>query len=502
MRRMTKNFYGMLRMPLMAVVLFVVFACSNNDGPRFDTPSITLGIDEVINARTGTRVSVPITFNAGGGARSVVVFRDGGFLREIAVGADATQYTFETDPIPTSLGEGEEVEYQFLVSNLNDVDSERATLTIRAEVYDKITVGSTSLYDIAVPTDGVVTAGTTVKLIQGRNYHLGTSATFEVGTEVHIEEGVHVYLDADAVTPINVLFNGEVDIVGTATAPVVFTSSKSLTGGAAAGDWGEFRITGTGNESNNGTLDYVRIEYPGGRAFRLSHVGAATNISHVQVFKASGEGVMFTHGNARVKNIIATDCVGESFRIGDSYEGLMQFVISVNSENLGIKDDFSLRDQSKATIVNATITGPGADVAAEIQGIRMRGELVSEPRVYNTIVAEFPRRGVRVTDLVVVTDLNGNGVFAHSHVFGIGTQPFHAGATAFADTGSNPFHNSTEVIAGIGVNDFVPDAEQTSTFNPNSINSFFSSAPFVGAVRNAAEDWTRGWVKNPDGTIR
>lgn len=47
------------------------------------------------------------------------------------------------------------MEYGFILVNNNDVDSERASLTIRVEAYDKITLGSTTLYNIAIPNDGI-----------------------------------------------------------------------------------------------------------------------------------------------------------------------------------------------------------------------------------------------------------------------------------------------------------------------------------------------------------
>jgi hypothetical protein len=50
--------------------------------------------------------------------------------------------------------------------------------------------------------------------------------------------------------------------------------------------------------------------------------------------------------------------------------------------------------------------------------------------------------------------------------------------------------------------DFVPDAAPSTSFDPSTIDSFFQSVSFAGAVENAANDWTTGWVKNPDGTIR
>lgn len=499
--------YTKLYMPIAALVMFLTFSCSKDSNtPRYDHPSVTLDIDDVIDAKVGTRVSVPISFNAGGGAKSVVVFRDGGFLAEIGVNADANQYTYETDALPGSLTEGEELVYGFLISNLDGTDSETVNLTIRAERYDKVTVGSGTLYELDVPSDGIVPGGEIVKMIQGRNYYLTSSVTFDVGSEVHIEEGVKVFMDAEATDPVEFIISGEANIVGTSSAPVVFTSSKTLLSGnePQAGDWGVFRINGTGNGSDNGTVNYLRIEYAGDRAFRLSDVGSGTDLNHIQVFKSTTEGVMITNGDANIKHIVATDCQGGSYRLGNDYEGRIQFAIAVSSERYSDNDDFAIREEAKPILANLTLLGPGQELS-NTHGIRIRG--TAQPKIYNAIVSQYPRRGVRVNaddadNQVPITDLDGPTVFAYGHVFNLNSQLFREKGEAFAPGATPDFQNSTEVIAGIDVADFVPDGEQSSIFNPSTLGSFFTDAPFVGAVRNDAEDWTKGWVKNPDGSIR
>ncbi|MGC4234991.1 MAG: hypothetical protein QM594_18610, partial [Niabella sp.] len=245
-------------------------------------------------------------------------------------------------------------------------------------------------------------------------------------------------------------------------------------------------------------------------------VGAATNISYVQIFKSTTEGVMITNGNAKLKYIVATDCEGGSYRLGDSYEGFMQFIISASSTYFAELDDFTIREDAKLVIANATILGPGSG-ASNTHGIRMRAN--AAPKMYNCIVSQFPRRGVRVVDNVQVTNLNGLAVFAYSYVFNVPSDPYRDNGVLFAGTFNadgtplqNTFHNNVlaktgnnytlSTIAGIGVGDFVPDAETASAFNPATIDPFFTAASFVGAVKNDAEDWTKGWVKNADGTIR
>ncbi|MDO5524327.1 MAG: hypothetical protein Q4G48_09830 [Bacteroidia bacterium] len=483
---------------ILLTIAFVGVSCGE-DGPQLGTPQISVTGSDSIDLAPGETVNVNLQLNGDGGAKSVVVMKNGAFLKEFPVTASATEFVYTTEPLAEGLEEGDEVKYGFILANNDNVDSQEASFIIKVALYDKVTVGSTELFNLAIGTDGIVASGTETKLIKNRNYYVPYYLTFEPGTKLTVEEGVHLYMNADSEFASGIDIQGEANIVGTATAPVVITSSNVLKtdGTADAGDWAEFRISGDGAGSNNGTINYVRLEYGDDRVFRLSDVGSATNISHVQVFKSVGEGVMITDGNANLKYIVATDCEGGSYRLGDAYEGNMQFIVSVNSEYFDDNDDFTIREDAAPVIANATILGAGTELEDNTHGMRFRAN--AAPKVYNTIIAEFPRRGLRAGDNVTITDLNGSAVFAYSHIFKVADDPYRELAEAFE---ADLFQNSETEIPGIGVGDFVPDAEQTSTFNPNSLGSFFESAAFVGAVKDAAGDWTKGWVKNPDGSVR
>lgn len=487
-----------LFLSLLLVIAFIGVSCED-DGPKFGTPQISVVGEDSIDVKPGETVNINLQLNGDGGAKSVVVMKNGAFLKEFPVTATSTEFVYTTEPLAEGLAEGDEVKYGFILANKDNVDSQEAPFTIKVALYDKITIGSTELYNLAVGTDGIVASGTETKLIKNRNYHIPYYLTFEPGAKLTIEEGVHLYMNADAEFPAGIDIGGEANIVGTATAPVVITSSNVLKTdkSAKAGDWAEFKLSGDGASSNNGKVSYVRLEYGDNRVFRLSDVGSATTIDHVQVFKSVGEGVMATNGNVNLKYIVATDCEGGSYRLGDAYKGNMQFIVSVNSEYYSDNDDFTIREDAAPVIANATILGAGADLEDNTHGMRMRAN--AAPKVYNTIVAEFPRRGLRAGDNVKITDMNGSAVFAHSYIFKVPRDPYRDLAKAFE---AEMFGNSGTEIPGIGVADFVPDAEKTSTFNSNSLGAFFESAAFVGAVKDATGDWTKGWVKNPDGTVR
>ncbi len=499
---------------------FLLFASSCNDKEtEYAAPIVSVNGESVIDLAPGETTEIKLALNADGGAKSVVVNKNGGFLREFPVHSTASEFIYTTEALPSGLEEGEEVKYSFILVNLNDVDSAEIPITIKTALYNKITVGSSQLFSLNIGTDGIVSSGQHVKLIKERNYFIPNSLTFESGSSLTIEEGVQVYMNAEAATAVTLEIAGEANISGTVTNPVVMTSSKILTDptSAEAGDWSRFTLKGSGTTSNNGKISYLRLEYGGDRVFRLMDVGATTQIDHIQVFHSTGEGFMITDGSAQLKYLVATDCQGGSYRLGEKYAGKIQFAISVNSSRFGENDDFTIREDAAPTIANITLLGAGEDVS-NTHGMRMRAN--AAPKVYNSIIAQFPRRGLRADDNVAITDLTGSAVFAYSYVFNVKTDPYRGLATAFAGTfnatdgtiQTNPFYNNVisfldkkytlKTIDGIGVTDFIPTTEQACEFNPSSLDAFFTSAPYVGAIKDASDDWTKGWVKNPDGSVR
>ncbi|MBX2946724.1 MAG: hypothetical protein KF725_12895 [Cyclobacteriaceae bacterium] len=523
-KTISKIFFTMLGMVCLTVVL-TIQSCSDDPDPVFGQPAISIQGDPLVLLKPGATISVTLNLDAEGGNGKLVVNRNGAFLEEVVLVSTATTFTYNTQTVPATLLEGDEIAYQFVLVNTQQLESAPVSFTVSVASYDQVTVGTTPLYKIEAPSDNIIPEGQTVKLSRNREYFLDASIQFATGSTFTVEEGVKLYINTAGTDKRSINVLGQVNIQGTATNPVVFTSDKVLQAGAtpAAGDWIQFRIQGTGPGSNSGTVRYLRIEYSGSdRGFRLVNVGSGTSISYVQVYKSTTEGFMPTNGDVNLSYVICTDCNGGAFRFGDNYTGNVQFAIAVSTTRTTTDaDELTIRETATPKIANVTLVGPGADYGVNVHGIRFRS--TSQGKVYNSIVTAYPRRGVRLNENVVTTDINGPTVFAHSYSFDVATEPYRddrAGGTnpfrgsIVDDVFVNPYFNNVTgldgttpiltTIAGIGKNDFIPNAETTSVFNPSTLGSFFVSAPFVGAIKdnNTASDWTRGWVKNIDGTIR
>lgn len=314
------------------LVAFMNTSCSEDDEPDYATPQLSLSSAEYMEVRIGEPIVVTLDLNVEGGNGELLVFSGGGLLDRVALPSEVTTFTYDNQQVPENAEEGEEFEYEFSVINTQGTESSRVTLTVSTIAYEPTNLGGETLYMVTVPQDGIVE--TDVILISGRKYWIAASLDFQPGTTLTVQPGTELYLSAgnEPLTDIIIRPGATVDIAGTAENPIVFSSENVLTGDALSGDWGLFNIRGDGAGSNSGRVEFVRMEYGGVRNFRLQNVGEQTVINHVQVFKASGEGIMITDGNVNISHIVATDCESGGFRLGDDFAGQMQFGISLLSE--------------------------------------------------------------------------------------------------------------------------------------------------------------------------
>lgn len=493
---------------LMGICLICFSACEDDEpDPVYGQPEISISGDATGMLGPGDPLEVTLDLDAEGGNGVLIVNRDGGFLEEIALDAEATTYTYTGQTVPEDAEEGDEIVYEFILENTQELASEPVSYTASVAVYEMRTLGSAEVFEIALPADGIVPEGSTVKLASGRNYYLPGSIEFAPGSTFIIEEGVTVYIQSEG-GPYAVDVQGTVDIQGTATAPVVMTSDKVLLDGQEPepGDWEQFQIEGTGPGSNSGVVRYLRLEYGEEDVLELDAVGSETVIEYIQVFHADDEAFFIgDESDVNAKYLVATNAGDISFRLGDEFYGNLQFLLAHNTQDGG--EAFYIRENAAPVIANVTIVGPGAETATEgfeNAGIRFRAT-TGTGKVYNAAITALPDWGVRADDAIdetpipAPTDVNGERVFAFSHVYGNDSRDDDDAEIFFTEPS---FANSEEPIPGIEAGSFVPSATAASEFDPSTLGEFFDAAPFVGAIQDAENDWTLGWVRNADGSLR
>ncbi len=296
--------------------------------------------------------------------------------------------------------------------------------------------------------------------------------------------------------------NGRLMAEGTASAPIVFTSERRLSGGTPApGDWGgivllgraptnnrggaggavtpraieglpnrdETKFGGDDAAHNCGTLRYVRIEY-GGYIFGMNNelngltvggCGSATTLEYIQVHRGLDDGIEFFGGNANLRYAVVTGTGDDSLDYDLGYTGNIQFFLAHQRnaqgedrcmETSGNKDNASNMPKTSPTVYNLTCIGPGNSLAGSGISSANFNEGV-EGIVRNSLFMSAPSQGLRVQDANSASPDTSPGLgvglkIEKNLLFNIG-----ASGTNYANVGQMPAApNATATAALIAAN--------------------------------------------------
>ncbi|MDA1185159.1 MAG: T9SS C-terminal target domain-containing protein [Acidobacteria bacterium] len=380
-------------------------------------------------------------------------------------------------------------------------------------------------------------------------YHVLRGAVFVAdGATLTIQAGTTVVGETATIGTLIISQGAKIEAVGTASAPIVFTSDQPV-GERARADWGGIIINGRapinlpggvglgegdvgeygGNDPNDdsGTLQYVRVEFAGvefspdnelnGIAFE--GVGRGTVVDHVQVKDNKDDCVEFFGGTVDVKHILLTSCADDSLDWTFGWTGRAQYVIiqqhgddadnGFESDNNGNNND--LLPRSNPTIYNATLIGaPGTTEGNESDdGMEIREGTAAT--IKNFIVMGFKENGIDFSNTATLTQwANGNLVVTNGVVFDVASL-----SGGFFDSNARPLLSTVSTIVtgqDPGLTD--PYNIDTPNFRPSGLatlaggqlapatppnDGFFEVTTFIGALSpNASEDWTEGAWTNFD----
>ncbi|MGB5434424.1 MAG: hypothetical protein WBM98_00930, partial [Maribacter sp.] len=200
-----------------------------------------------------------------------------------------------------------------------------ATPTVAIESFDWVNsqvVVETSVLSGSITADLTLDADITYYLAQTLSVETGATLTIPAGTSIiaDVESG------DETSTYIVVQKGGMIDIQGTATAPVVMTSSNE-----SPGDWGGLVIAGNATTTegtnataevgqisyggsddtdNSGAISYLIIRYAGAQinpdsqynGLTLYAVGSGTTIDNVAMIDGKDDGVEFFGGTVSASN--------------------------------------------------------------------------------------------------------------------------------------------------------------------------------------------------------
>ncbi len=533
------------------IATMVLMACSKDFDYVVPKPKVLFSQGNNRSAVPAATIKVRYALQAADGAASLKITQS----VNSAAATNVTEVTSFSDPIasagelnytvPASTVNGDKVTLIFQLTDKKGLMSDTAvyTISVVGALYREVaqTINGQPVTALLPPIGQTIT---TLNLNDytfqtGKKYVITGLTQVEEGLRVIFEPGTEVYAAAGLVpsTVFRVPPTATIQANGTKTQPILFTSLNTLNGGTPRpGDWQGLQIIGNGNitaTDNSGSLRYIRLEY-GGRdngdngqtgTLVFNNVGRGTTAEYLQAFKGNGNGIRINGGTVNIRYSVATDNGDNGFRCDDfttlagaitAWNGNGQFWVSVNNTTqflsfaagsgtgtLANRDapELEIRDGANPALSNITLIGRGSVTGVE-DGIRIRNT-AGGYRLFHTILTQIPDDGVRGELAAPSADLTGTRTIGHSYFFSIRDQVLRDNAPVFNQA---VYNNSFTAIAGIGINDFVPDTETITTYNPQTLNSWFTAARYVGAIKDGTvtSDWTAdgNWCKNSDGTIR
>lgn len=535
------RFFISICLPLLLGCL-IIAGCEKEEPFQGPEPSVFVLNYEggLILQQAGGEVGVDVEALASVGLATLQVLVNGEEL-ENQVFEDQFRFTSAfIIEIPEDAPDGENYVYVFRVTDRLGRVAESQAVRIRAGNPFSLTEESIDGIEFTVIKGRI---NENLELTPEVNWLMDSVVSVENEAVLTIQPGTTVYFrtnPSDQYGSRLVVTQGSRLIAqGTASMPIVLTSDRVLLGGPQRGDWGGlalfgraetnqgniilrdgFRYGGTNNSENNGTLSYLRIEYSGKLGFHglmLNGVGSATSISYIQVWESFNTGFRLRGGRVNLKYIAAINHGGYGLWADEGWQGDGQFwlfqtdimatLIPVNYWNQARSlefrsdDSFFLRQpRTTFNISNVTLIGNGWEESGTFgtrRGFRVRRGAYGI--LQNMLVTNFPNDAARVEDLDF-DELGSVMILDNSRVWANRTNWNQEAESYFYESGD--FNLSEDPVEGIDLNNFVGSA--SSPYNPTVLGSFFTSAPYMGAVENEANDWTvtGAWFKDLNGNIR
>jgi len=374
-----------------AVLMLGAAGCGSDSpsGPATVTPVLGLA------ATAKSTTSVDLTFNSSAG--------DASYDIERAEGAAGAYAAVGSVPAPPSAGPvtysdtglKANTAYRYHVitnrGGQRSVASGEATATTKdfgfaaATINTDITASRTFYADTAYTLKGFI--------------HVANGAVLT------IQPGTKIYGDYNTLGSALMIMKGaKIQAVGTASAPIVFTSSRAA-GQRQPGDWGGLllvgnapnnrsgvvNVEGTGTDGNtvvggknytvqynggtvatdnSGTLQYVRVEFAGFaplqdqefNAFTFCAIGSGTRASYLESLIPLDDAYEFFGGGFDIDHLIAFETADDTFDMSEGWSGRMQYLIGINTVQLTPRTGAGFYSVDIEGIENDGCNGTGCDL--------------------------------------------------------------------------------------------------------------------------------------------
>ena len=419
---------------LMAVltVISLGFSSCQKEEEVFPLPTVTSS--GALAGIAGASVSVSATISAPAGLKSITVLKNGAAF-ETKVLAGEKSYTYTSTYVIESLAAGSVVNFTIQATDNKN--------QISALVPVVVTVTATPPKQI-VTVSGVIEGNVTWtanKIYKLSGFvRVGEEATFgtigKVGN-LTIEPGTVIIGERATKGALIVQRGSKINAIGTAAAPIVFTSERDP-GTREPGDWGGLVICGkapnnlpdvqasreleggygafhggTDAADNSGTLKYVRLEFAGipinpnqeVNSLTMGSVGSGTTIDYVQASFGLDDSFEWFGGTVNCKHLIAYKGLDDDFDTDNGFSGYVQYGVGIRgaaiadqSGSNGFECDNDAAGSSNtpytsAIFANMSIIGAKGSSSIAIDPLFQNGAQLrrsNKQKIYNTVITGYP----------------------------------------------------------------------------------------------------------------
>lgn len=386
-----------------------------------------------------------------------------------------------------------------------------------------------------------------------------TAVAGETPVVLTIQPGVIVF-GGTGVSWLHVNRGNRISAVGTAAAPIIFTSRDNVLGinnDNSSGQWGGVVLSGrapitdctiapnaapgsaqcerqtegavdpaiyggTDTAYNAGSIQYVQIRYSGYvlsgnselQSLTLQGVGTGTTIDHVQSVNSSDDGMEAFGGRVNMKYFISVGAEDDNLDTDTGVKANIQYIIAV--QRAGTGDSMVEADSDNAVdgntprqntqIANFTFVSSGSTsngVAMLLRGgtdYTMANGVVVAPSIPCLRISRAQTASATVDAAIdelgaprfrsVVMQCNAAKYLASSD-----SSVTVAQTTGIFGSGTT---NNNDAFTPTLTSVFINGANETgvAAFDPKTINAYFDTTAYVGAVRNAQDTWYAGWTCN------
>ncbi|WP_334184156.1 hypothetical protein [Novosphingobium sp.] len=379
------------------------------------------------------------------------------------------------------------------------------------------------------------------------------SLTADTNVTLTVEPGVIVYGDSTSAPAWLAVNRGNKLIAeGTAARPIIFTSLQNVRGtnnNDSMGQWGGVVLLGRGittdcstgmgttagnncervtegaadpanfggrdNTYNAGSMKYVQIRFsgyslaPGNELQSLTGggIGSGTQLDYIQSVNSSDDGSEFFGGALNMKHYVAINADDDSLDLDTGVQANVQYALIVQKPTAG--DSFFEFDsngneadtpRTKIAIANFTAvqTSIGSGNSGNQASALFRGN--ADVTLANGVVYTPTNECLRLNGTQAAGSAPAS-LTAHSVVMTCGGTTPILGTGTYTDASAaaafNAGTNNNSAFTSTLTNTFVNGAGETAIAayaSLSTLSSFFTNQTYIGAVKDAADTWYRGWT--------